>query len=137
LRRHDRRSRKGGDELNGEEEEGGQEEEEVRTLVVTGGGWRPSTSHHAGGGNAPSRLCLNDLRDLARLETAGTNAHALRTAFHQCPHRDKVGQPAASGELVGVTDRVADGGTFPAHITPLSHDHSLSRIQSAEDKQVL
>src|SRR5437867_1381921 len=113
--------------LNGEEE-GHQEKEEVRTLSVTGGGSPPSTSHQTGGGRPPSRLCLNDLRDFARLQTARADAHAFRAAADQRAHGHEIREPAATRQLVSVTYRVADRRAFAADITPLSHDHSSNCI---------
>src|SRR3970282_2163001 len=81
-------------------------------------------SDHSGGGLAPSRLCLNDFRDLARLEEAGAHAHAPGSPGDQRAHRDQVGQPAAPRQLVRVADRVADRRMLPADIAPLGHDHS-------------
>src|SRR5262245_6835756 len=95
----------------------------MRFSLVGGGGLPPFTIRE--GANAPSRLCLNDLRDLPRLEAAGADAHAPRPAGDHGAHRNQIRKPPPSGQLVSVADRVPDGGTFTAHITALSHSYSL------------
>ena len=124
-------STEGGETL---DEEKGQEEEEVGTLFH-GGGWRPPTSYHSGGGNAPSRLCLNDFRDLARLEAAGAYAHASSPAGDHRAHRDQIGKPAPLRELVRVADRMTDRGTLPADIAPLGHERSLDSSYRSVDRR--
>ena len=107
------------------DEEEGQEEEEVVTRfpLVGGGGLPPLTGRE--GANALSRLCLNDLRDLPRLEAAGAHAHAPRLSGHHGAHRDQIRKPPPRGQIVSVADRIADGGAFSADVTPLSHLCSL------------
>src|SRR5215510_10470260 len=96
---------------------------EYRGSPVGGGGLPPFTIRE--GANAPSRVCLNDLRDLPRLEAAGAHAHAPRLPGHHRAHRDQIRKPPRRCQLVSVADRVADGGAFSADVTALSHLCSL------------
>lgn len=108
---------------------------ETLCTTVGGGGLPPLTMRE--GANAPSRLCLNHLRDFSRLEAAGADPRAPGASPCRDPHRDEVRQPPALGELVGVTDGVTDGGTFPANIAALGHDDSLEVIAGATATSVV
>src|SRR5439155_8052269 len=118
----------GGDSI--DEKEGDQEKEEEVVRPVHGGGWWPPTSYQSGGGDAPSRLCLclNDLGDLARLETPGADAQAPGRSGDVYPHRDEVREPPSLRELVRVADRMTDRGALPADIAALRHARSLESI---------
>src|SRR5207245_1901383 len=82
-------------------------------------------------GVAPSRLCvcLNDLGDLARLETPGADAHAPGRSGELRPHRDEVGKPPSLRQLVRVADRMTHRGTLPADVAPLRHARSSESIR--------
>src|SRR5262245_13587215 len=110
----------GGETLDEEEGQGQKEEEVVtRSTLVGGGGLPPFTIRE--GANAPSRVCLNDLRDLPRLEAAGAHAHAPRLPGHHCADRDQIREPPPRCQLVSVADRVAAGGACSAEVTALVH----------------
>src|SRR2546430_13597110 len=82
---------------------------------------------HDPGGRQPTTglcLCLNDLGDLARLETPGADAHAPGLAGDLRPYRDEVRKPPALRELVRVADRMTHRGALPADIAPLRHERS-------------
>src|SRR5215467_10022796 len=114
----------GGETLDEEEGQGQKEEEVVtRSTLVGGGGLPPFTIRE--GANAPSRVCLNDLRDLPRLEAAGAYAHAPRLPGHHRAHRHQIRKPPPPGQLVSMADRVANGRTFSTDVTALRHLRSL------------
>src|SRR5213593_2311577 len=79
------------------------------------------------GGRSPPPSSLDDLDDLSGFEAAGADAQALDGArgADLAPHRNEVDEPAPLRDIVGVTDLVADGRAFPAHIATLSHADSL------------
>src|SRR3989442_4745395 len=88
-----------------------------------------------GGGVAPSGLCvcLDDLDDLARLETPGADAHAPGRSGDLRPHRDEVGKPPSLRQLVRVADRMTDRGALPADVAPLRHARSSEGIRVSGD----
>src|SRR6266571_3124112 len=94
-----------------------------------GGGGLPPCNWSGGGTTCPLPLCLclNDLRDLAGLQAARTHPNTLSLAADPGAHGHEVREPAPPRELVRVTDRVPDGGPFPADLAPLSHSRLLRR----------
>lgn len=118
------------------EEEGREEEEEVVADVAPVGGGGLPPHHHSGGGQPPPGVLLDDLGDLTRLHAARADAHPLNTPVSERTHRDQVRQPPALRVLVRVADGTSDGGTFPAHIATLSHDHS-SEAGSSQERPLL
>src|SRR5262245_49973633 len=90
-----------------------------------------------GGPMAPRFLLLDDLGHLAGLQAAGADAQPLRAAAaHDSPHRHEVGHPAAGGDVVGMADPMAEGGTLPADIAALRHARSLVVTTGVPDEVV-
>src|SRR4026209_2814496 len=76
-------------------------------------------------GAAPPRAVLyrfsDGLDDLAGFQAARARPPPLRLALRHPAQRHQIGQPAALRHVVRVADLVADGRTFTADITALSH----------------
>jgi len=76
------------------------------------------------------------LDDLAGLDAAGADAHALAGAVHLGLYRLQIDVPAAAGGVVGVRDVVAELRAFAAKITFLCHD-CVAPILSCREFQLL
>ena len=77
-------------------------------------------------------MVLGRLDDLAGLEARGADANALVGAVHAGAHRPEVDVPAATADVVGVTDFVSKLRPFAADIANLCHADDSRNPDSEE-----
>lgn len=69
--------------------------------------------------------CLSGFGDLAGPNAGGAHAKRLAGSIDQRVDAAQVGIPAATGDVVSVTNAVSVRGTFPANLANTSHKNSL------------
>ncbi len=66
-------------------------------------------------------MLLDRLDDLARPETPGAHAYPPGPTIYQRTDRIQVWKPSVLGEIMSMTDSMADHGAFSADVAPPCH----------------